>query len=63
MKGFRVAIVGATGMVGRIFLKVLEERISRWVFNFASGRSEGKPLNSREKIILWKTGEDSSTGA
>lgn len=46
MKGYRIAIVGATGMVGQEFTKVLEQR------NFpvesiellASDRSAGKKL-------------------
>jgi len=46
MKKYRVAVVGATGMVGRTFLKVLEERdfpISE-LFLFASKRSAGQKL-------------------
>lgn len=46
MKQYRVAVVGATGMVGRKFLQVLEERIlpvSEY-FLFASARSAGKQL-------------------
>ena len=46
MKQFRVAVVGATGMVGRTFLKVLEERklpVSEYVL-FASARSAGQTL-------------------
>ena len=44
--GYRVAVVGATGEVGRAFLKVLEERnfpVDEIVL-FASERSEGKRL-------------------
>ncbi len=47
MKKFNVAVVGATGMVGRKFLQVLEER-SLPVDNyylFASARSAGKQLD------------------
>ena len=43
MKQYRVAVVGATGMVGRKFLQVLEERklpVSEY-FLFASKRSAG----------------------
>jgi aspartate-semialdehyde dehydrogenase len=46
MKGLKVAIVGATGMVGRTFLKVLEERdfpVDE-LYLFASARSEGITL-------------------
>jgi aspartate-semialdehyde dehydrogenase len=46
MKKFNVAVVGATGMVGRTFLKVLEER-QLPIENFyvmASSRSAGKTL-------------------
>ncbi len=43
MKQYRIAVVGATGMVGRKFLRVLEERklpVSEY-FLFASARSAG----------------------
>ena len=46
MKQYRVAVVGATGMVGRKFLQVLEEHklpVSEY-FLFASARSAGKQL-------------------
>jgi aspartate-semialdehyde dehydrogenase len=46
MKGYRVAIVGATGLVGGEFIKVLEQRdfpVSTIQF-FASDRSAGKKL-------------------
>lgn len=51
MKKTRVAIVGATGMVGRMFLKVLEEKnlpIDEYVL-FASSRSAGKKIKFMEK--------------
>lgn len=57
MKQYRIAVVGATGMVGRKFLQVLEERklpVSEY-FLFASKRSAGtqvtfmgKPYTVRE---------------
>ncbi len=46
MKTFNLAVVGATGLVGREMLKILEERefpVSN-VFLFASKRSEGEKL-------------------
>lgn len=46
MKKYKIAVVGATGMVGRTFLTVLEERnlpISE-IFFFASSRSAGKTI-------------------
>ena len=49
--GYRVAIVGATGEVGRTFLKVLEERdfpVDDLVL-FASERSEGTKLTFKGK--------------
>ena len=49
--GYRVAIVGATGEVGRTFLKVLEERnfpIDELIL-FASERSEGQKLTFKGK--------------
>ena len=45
-KKYRLAIVGATGLVGRTVLTVLEEKnlpISEYVF-FASAHSAGKEL-------------------
>ncbi len=47
MKTYKLAVVGATGVVGRTFLKVLEEKklpISKYVL-FASSRSAGKRIN------------------
>lgn len=46
MKSFNVAIVGATGMVGRSFLKILEERKFpiRNLYLFASSKSKGKSI-------------------
>ncbi len=47
MKSFGIAIVGATGMVGRKFLQVLEERnvsADRY-FMFASEKSAGSKMN------------------
>ena len=46
MKKYNVAVVGATGMVGRMFLKVLEERklpVANY-YLFASARSAGSEL-------------------
>ena len=51
MKTYRIAIVGATGMVGQTFIKVLEERrfpIESIAF-FASERSQGKTIHFRGK--------------
>lgn len=51
MKEYRIAVVGATGMVGRTFLKVLEEYklpVSEYVL-FASSRSAGSKLVLGEK--------------
>ncbi len=49
--GYRVAVVGATGEVGRTFLKVLEERAFPVddLLLFASERSEGSLLTFRGK--------------
>jgi len=55
MKPFTVAIVGASGMVGGMFIKILEERqlpVSR-LYPFASARSAGKTLVfNREAITI-----------
>lgn len=50
--GYRVGIVGATGLVGTTFLKVLEERdfpIDE-LYLFASARSAGKEIEYRGKV-------------
>lgn len=54
MKKVNVAIVGATGMVGRTFLKVLEERnfpIDN-LYLFASKKSAGKSINFSGRDII-----------
>ena len=46
MESLKIAIVGATGMVGRMFLKVLEEKgIQARYTLFASSRSAGQKLS------------------
>ena len=54
MKKYNIAIVGATGMVGRKFLEVLEERQLPALnyYLFASARSAGKRVKFMEKNIL-----------
>lgn len=58
----RVAIVGATGMVGRMFLKVLEEKklpIDEYVL-FASKRSAGQKIQfMKEEYIVQELNEQS----
>ncbi len=54
MKKYNVAVVGATGLVGQTFLKVLEERdfpIEN-LYLMASARSAGKVINYRGKDIV-----------
>jgi len=56
MKRYNIAVVGATGMVGRTFLKVLEERklpINNF-YVFASARSAGSTLkfDGKEYTVL-----------
>lgn len=62
MKKFSVAIVGATGMVGQEFIKILDQRkfpISNLQL-YASDRSVGKKLTvSHQEIEVKKTTEDS----
>ena len=52
MKPYNIAIVGATGLVGSTFLKVLEEKkyieINQ-LYLFASAKSKGKSIIFREK--------------
>ena len=53
-KKYKLAIVGATGLVGRTALKVLEEKnlpISEYVF-FASSNSAGKELTFQDKSYI-----------
>lgn len=55
MKKYKIAVVGATGMVGRTFIKVLEERnlpISE-IYFFASSRSAGSTVtfNGKEYVV------------
>ncbi len=51
MKKVNIAVVGATGMVGRTFLKVLEDRDFPYknLYLFASARSAGKSLVCKGK--------------
>lgn len=62
MKEARVAVVGATGLVGREMLKVLEQRnfsLSRLTL-LASERSRGKTLKFRgEELLVEVLGKDS----
>lgn len=54
MKKYNIAIVGATGMVGRTFLKVLEERnfpIDN-LYLLASSRSRGTKINFQNKTYI-----------
>ncbi len=62
MTGYRVAILGATGMVGREFIKILQQRqfpVSDLVL-LASDRSAGKTVAYGSKqIVVQETGKDS----
>lgn len=62
MKNYKLAIVGATGVVGRCILKVLEEKnlpISKYVF-FASSKSAGKQISfMKENYTIQELTEDS----
>ena len=50
MKNYKIAIVGATGMVGRTFLKVLEEYDLKADYTlFASAKSAGKTVEFMNK--------------
>jgi len=62
MKKVNIAIVGATGMVGRTFLKVLEERDFPFnkIYCFASKRSAGTKVKCKgEDIIVEELTESS----
>jgi aspartate-semialdehyde dehydrogenase len=65
VKGYNVAIVGATGLVGQEFIKVLEQRkfpinnVTLW----ASDRSAGKKLFfGHQEILVKETNNDSFHG-
>jgi len=65
MKGTNVAIVGATGMVGQEFIKVLEQRSFPMtsVRLYASDRSHGRKMKVRgEEIEVKETTPDSFKG-
>lgn len=62
MKGYNIAIVGATGLVGQEFIKLLEQRrfpVSS-IHLFASGRSAGKKLFVNHREIEVKEASPSS---
>jgi aspartate-semialdehyde dehydrogenase len=54
MKGYKVAILGATGMVGQEFIKVLEQRNFPMdsISLLASDRSAGKKMFVSHREIL-----------
>jgi aspartate-semialdehyde dehydrogenase len=63
LKVMKIAVVGATGMVGTVMLKVLEERnlpITELI-PVASARSAGKKLTYKEKEFTVVTLEDALT--
>jgi aspartate-semialdehyde dehydrogenase len=65
MKGYRVAIVGATGLVGHEFIKILEQRHFPMdsVSLFASDRSAGKKLFvAHNEIEVKETAPESFEG-
>ncbi len=65
MKGYRVAIVGATGMVGQEFIKILEQRNLplESLDLLASDRSAGKKIFfNHEEIEVKETTPDSFKG-
>ena len=62
MKNYKLAIVGATGLVGRTALQILEEMdlpISEYVF-FASAKSAGTKLNFKNQEYIVRELTDSS---
>ncbi len=65
MKGFHVGIVGATGLVGQEFIKVLEQRgfPMRSIRLYASDRSAGRKLRVRnEEVEVEETTANSFAG-
>ena len=54
MKNYKLAVVGATGVVGQKMIEVLEEKklpINEYAF-FASSRSAGKTLKFMDNIYV-----------
>lgn len=65
MRGFSVAIVGATGLVGQELIKILEQRNfpTESVRLYASDRSAGRKLSVNHRVIeVQETTSDSFTG-
>ncbi len=65
MRGFSVAIVGATGLVGQELIKMLEQRNfpTESVRLYASDRSAGRKLSVNHRVIeVQETTSDSFTG-
>ncbi|MSQ11880.1 MAG: aspartate-semialdehyde dehydrogenase [Dehalococcoidia bacterium] len=66
MQGVNIAVVGATGLVGTVFLSILEERHfpARSLKLFASARSAGKrvPVGDRTYVVEEVTGAESFRG-
>ena len=65
MKKVNLAVVGATGMVGRTFLKVLEEREFpiNDLYLFSSSKSAGKKVTfAGKEYTVEELTEDSFTG-
>lgn len=62
MKKYNVAVIGATGLVGQTFLKVLKEREFpvKELFLYASSRSAGKKIewNGKEYTVISLTDEN-----
>jgi len=60
--GYRVAVVGATGQVGTLMLRLLREREfpAREIVPFASERSVGRELDGG--LVVQRLGEDSIQG-
>jgi len=62
MKNIKLAVVGATGVIGGMFVKVLEERnlpVAEYIF-FASARSAGKKITFRgQEYTVRELKEDS----
>ena len=65
MAGYRVAILGATGMVGREFIKILQQRnfpVSELIL-LASDRSAGKVVSfGQRELVVQETSPDSFRG-
>ena len=57
MKNIKVAIIGATGLVGKTLIKIFSEKnlVFDRLYLYATEKSAGKIINYRDKEIIIKS--------